>query len=99
SITQYRKALAINQNFINAHQGIGMALLYKGNADEAASEIQKINEVARSDAERRTALFALTVVDVDSGKWDKALADVDQQYPLGETTGDVPAMTGDLRLK
>ena len=28
---------------------------------------------ARSDAERRTALFAQTVVDVDSGKWDKAL--------------------------
>src|SRR5215510_10207649 len=99
SITQYRKALAINQNFINAHQGIGMALLYKGNADEAASEIQKINEVARSDAERRTALFALTVVDVDSGKWDKALADVDQQYALGEKTGDVPGMTGDLQLK
>src|SRR5215510_12950578 len=99
SITQYRKALAINQNFINAHQGIGMALLYKGNADEAASEIQKINEVARSDAERRTALFALTVVDVDSGKWDKALADVDQQYALGEKTNDVPGMTGDLQLK
>jgi tetratricopeptide (TPR) repeat protein len=99
SITQYRKALSIDQNFINAHQGIGMALLYKGNAAEAASEINKINAKARSDAERRTALFALTVVDVDSGKWDKALADVDQQYALGEKTGDVPGMTGDLQLK
>ena len=45
--------------------------------------------MARSDAERRTALFALTVVDVDSGKWDAALADVDKQYALGEKTGDV----------
>jgi tetratricopeptide (TPR) repeat protein len=99
SITQYRKALAIDQNFINAHQGIGMALLYKGNADEAAAEIDKINGKARSDAERRTALFALTVVDVDSGKWDKALADVDKQYALGEKTNDVPGMTGDLQLK
>jgi tetratricopeptide (TPR) repeat protein len=99
AITQYRKALSIDQNFINAHQGIGMALLYKGNATEAASEIEKINGVARSDAERRTALFALTVVDVDSGKWDKALADVDKQYALGEKTGDVPGMTGDLQLK
>jgi len=71
SIAQYRNALAKDQNFINAHQGIGMALLYKGNADEAAAEIDKINGKARSDAERRTALFALTVVDVDSGKWDK----------------------------
>lgn len=99
SITQYRKALSIDENFINAHQGIGMALLYKGNADEAAAEINKITGKARSDAERRTALFALTVVDVDSGKWDQALADVDKQYALGEKTNDVPGMTGDLQLK
>src|SRR5882724_1089120 len=99
SITQYRKALSIDQNFINAHQGIGMALLYKGNADEAAAEIQKITGKARSDGERRTALFALTVVDVDSGKWDKALKDLDDQYALGEKTNDVPGMTGDLQLK
>lgn len=99
SITQYRKALAIDPNFINSHQGIGMALLYKGNADEAAAEVQKITAKARSDAERRTALFALTVIDVDSGKWDKALEEVDKQYALGEKTSDVPAMTGDLQLK
>ncbi len=99
SITQYRKALSIDSNFINAHQGIGMALLYKGNASEAAAEIDKINAKARSDGERRTALFALTVVDVDSGKWDAALADVDKQYALGEKTNDVPGMTGDLQLK
>ena len=99
SVAQYRKALAIDQNFINAHQGIGMALLYKGNAAEAAAEIQKITGKARSDAERRTALFALTVVDVDSGKWDKALGDVDEQYALGEKTSDIPGMTGDLQLK
>jgi len=99
SITQYRKALSIDPNFINAHQGIGMDLLYQGKADEAASEIAKINDKARNDGERRTALFALMVVDVDSGKWDKALADVDKQYALGEKTGDVPGMTGDLQLK
>jgi tetratricopeptide (TPR) repeat protein len=99
SITQYRKALAIDSNFINSHQGIAAALLYKGNADEAAAELQKITDKARSDAERRTALFALTVVDVDGGKWDKALEEVDKQYALGEKTNDVPAMTGDLQLK
>src|SRR5437773_1720688 len=99
SITQYRNALAKDQNFINAHQGIAAALLYQGNADEAAAEIQKITGKARSDAERRTALFALTVVDVDGGKWDKALEDVDKQYALGEKTNDVPGMTGDLQLK
>jgi tetratricopeptide (TPR) repeat protein len=99
SITQYRKALAIDPNFINSHQGIAAALLYKGNADEAAAELQKITDKARSDAERRTALFALTAVDVDGGKWDQAIAEVDKQYALGEKTNDVPALTGDLQLK
>jgi tetratricopeptide (TPR) repeat protein len=39
------------------------------------------------------------VVDVDSGKWDAALADVDKQYALGDKTNDVPGMTGDLQLR
>jgi tetratricopeptide (TPR) repeat protein len=99
SIAQYQKALAIDSNFINSHQGIAAALMYQGKPDEAAAELQKITDKARSDAERRTALFALTVVDVDSGKMDKALAEVDKQYSLGEKTNDIPAMTGDLQLK
>jgi tetratricopeptide (TPR) repeat protein len=99
AITQYQKALAIDSNFINSHQGIAAALMYQGKPDEAAAELQKITDKARSDAERRTALFALTVVEVDSGKMDKALAEVDKQYSLGEKTNDIPAMTGDLQLK
>ncbi len=99
SIAQYQKALAIDSNFINSHQGIAAALMYQGKPDEAAAELQKITDKARSDAERRTALFALTVVDVDSGKMDNALAEVDKQYALGEKTNDIPAMTGDLQLK
>ncbi len=99
AIVQYRKALAIDPNFINSYQGIAAALMYQGKADEAAAELKNITDKARSDGERRTALFAMTVVDVDSGKWDKALQDVDQQYALGEKTSDVPAMAGDLGLK
>jgi len=99
SITQYRKALAIDPNFINSHQGIASALMYQGKPDEATAELQKITDKARSDAERRTAMFAQTVVDVDSGKMDAALAEVDKQYALGEKTSDVAGMTGDLQLK
>jgi tetratricopeptide (TPR) repeat protein len=99
AITQYRKALTIDPNFINSYQGIASALMYQGKPDEAAAELQKLTDKARSDAERRTALFALTVVDVDSGKMDKALEEVDKQYALGEKTNDVAGMTGDLQLK
>ena len=99
SIAQYRKALSIDQNFINSHNGIAAALLYGGKAEEASAELQKINDKARSDGDRRTALFGMTVVDADGGKLDKALADVDKQYALGEKINDVAAMTGDLQLK
>lgn len=99
SMMQYKKALEIDPNFINSHQGIAAALMYQGKPDEAAAELQKITDKARSDAERRTALFALTVVHVDGGKMDKALAEVDKQYTLGEKTNDVAGMTGDLQLK
>lgn len=99
SIAQYRKALEIDPKFINSHFGIGAALMYQGKYDDATAEMQKITEKARTDGERRTALFGLTVVDVDNGKWDKALAEVDKQYALGEKTSDTPAMIGDLGLK
>jgi tetratricopeptide (TPR) repeat protein len=99
AITQYRKALSIDPNFFNSNNGIAAALMYEGKADEASAELQKINDKARSDGDRRTALFGMTVVDVDSGKLDKALAEVDKQYALGEKISDVAAMTADLQLK
>ncbi|HLN57351.1 MAG TPA: tetratricopeptide repeat protein, partial [Thermoanaerobaculia bacterium] len=99
SITQYRKALSIDPNFLASHQGIAMDLLYSGKVAQALAELDNIAKKARNDGETRTGLFATTVVHVDQGQWAKALADVDEQYALGEKTGDVPAMAGDLNLK
>ena len=99
SVTQYRKALSIDPNFVNAHQGIAMDLLYAGKPDQAAAELQNITKKARTDGERRTALFALTVVHIDGGKLARALEDVDKQYVLGEKTNDVPTMAFDRQLK
>lgn len=99
SITQYRKALSIDPNFVASHFGSAADFMYMGKADEAAAELQKITQRARNDGERRTALFGLTVLALDSGKMDQALTEMDKQYALGEKTNDVPAMTGDLQLK
>jgi tetratricopeptide (TPR) repeat protein len=99
SITQYRKALSIDPNFINSRNGIAADLLYMGKPDEASAELQAISDKARSDGDRRTALFGMTVVDADGGKLDKALEEVDKQYALGEKISDTAAMTGDLQLK
>jgi tetratricopeptide (TPR) repeat protein len=99
AITQYNKALAVDQNFVNSHFGIAAALTYEGKPADAKAELQKITQKARSDGERRTALFGQMIVAVDSGKLDEALAEVDKQYALGEKTNDVPAMAGDLQLR
>jgi tetratricopeptide (TPR) repeat protein len=99
AITQYNKALAIDPNFINSYFGIAAALTYKGKAADATAELQKITDKARTDGERRTALFGQMVVAADSGKLDQALAEVDKQYALGQKTNDTPAMAGDLQLK
>ena len=99
AITQYNKALGIDPNFINSHFGIAAALAYQGKASEAQAELQKITTKARSDGERRTALFGQMIVAVDTGKLDQALAEVDKQYALGQKTNDMPAMAGDLQLK
>jgi tetratricopeptide (TPR) repeat protein len=99
AITQYNKALAIDPNFVNSHFGIAAALTYQGKASDAQAELQKLTGRARSDGERRTALFGQMIVAVDTGKLDQALAEVEKQYALGEKSNDVPAMAGDLQLK
>jgi tetratricopeptide (TPR) repeat protein len=99
AIMQYNKALAIEPNFLNSYFGIAAALTYKGKAADAAAELQKITAKARTDGERRTALFGQMVVAADGGKLDQALAEVEKQYALGQKTNDIPAMAGDLQLK
>jgi tetratricopeptide (TPR) repeat protein len=99
AITQYNKALSIDSNFLNSHFGIAAALAYQGKASEAQAELQKMTQKARTDGERRTALFGQMIVALDSGKYDQALAEVDKQYAVGEKNNDVGAMAGDLQLK
>lgn len=99
AITQYNKALSVDQNFINSHFGIAAALTYEGKVAEAQAELQKMTQKARTDGERRTALFGQTIVALDGGKFDQALAEVQKQYAIAEKGSDAAAMTGDLQLK
>lgn len=99
AITQYNKALSIDSNFVNSHFGIAAALAYQGKAADAQAELEKMSQKARTDAERRTALFGQTVVAVDSGKFDQALAEAEKQYAIAQKNNDAAAMTGDLQLR
>ena len=99
SITQYRKALSVDSNFVPSHLGIAADLTYLDKPTEATAELQKVTDKARNDGERRAALFGRTVVQVDGGQLDSALKEMDKQYSLGEKTNDVAAMAGDLQAK
>ena len=99
SIAQYRKALEIDPNFVNAHQGIAMDLLYSGKTADAEKELAEFSKKARTDAERRTALFARAIVHVDGGQSAKALADLDEQLAIEKKTNDVPGMAGNHGTK
>ncbi len=99
AITNYRKALSIDPNFINSRMGVAANLMYMGKPDDAKAELQKAYDMGRNDGERRAALFAMTVVDVDGGKMDQALQGLDRQYAMGEKIGDAAAMAGDLIFK
>jgi tetratricopeptide (TPR) repeat protein len=97
AITQYRKALSIDPNFINSHFAISAALTYMGKPDEAIAELQQILDRARSDGERRTALFGMAVVNADTGRMDKALEAMDREFAVAEKINDVASMTADLQ--
>jgi len=99
SIVQYRKALDIDPHFQASHVGIAADLMYSNKPDAAIAELAHITDGARNDGERRTALFAETVVEVDRGRMDRALALMDSQYAIAEKTTDTAGMTGDLGAK
>jgi tetratricopeptide (TPR) repeat protein len=99
SIDNYKKALAIDPQFVASRTGIATNYMYKGMYDKGAYELKMLLQVARNDGEQRAAMFTQTVLFVDAGKMDSALLELDKQYSLGKKTNDVVAMSADLGFK
>jgi len=99
SISQYQKALSIDPKFMASHFGASGDYMYMGKPAEANAELQKILDNPRSDGDRRLAMFGMTVVDLDAGKIDQAIKEIDKQYDLGAKTNDSAAMSFDAQVK
>lgn len=99
SVAQYHKALSIDPHFVPSHFGIAANQMYLNKPDEAATELQKMADQARNDGELRTAYFGMAVVGADTGKWDKALQAIDNEFAVAEKKNDVAAMAADLQAK
>jgi tetratricopeptide (TPR) repeat protein len=96
SIKSYRKALAVNPNFVASHIGIATNLNFKAQHKEARKQLDKLHEMARNDGERRAAHLAKAVSYVDEGDMAKAIKELKEQYALAKKINDAAAMSADL---
>ena len=96
SIAMYRKALSIDPAFTSSYVGAAADWVYLGKHDSARAETRKLQDAARTDGDRRTALFTNALIDADQGRLDLALAELQKQYAMGEQISDTAAMAGDL---
>jgi tetratricopeptide (TPR) repeat protein len=96
SIKAYRKALAIDDNFINSYMGIAANLNLEGKHQQARTELATILTKARNDGERRVAHFATAVSYADEGRLDKAVEEVWVEHGIAQKNGNVIQMAQDL---
>ncbi len=96
SITNYRKALAVDPKFIASYIGIATNLNLLGRHEEARRELRDFYAMAENDGQRRTVYQAMAVSYADQGKLEHALVEVNKQYALAERIGDKAAMSADL---
>ena len=99
SITQYRKALALDPHFISATIGSAIDALYLGKPEVATAGLTELFTRARNDGERRQAVFVQAVVYADQGKMDQAIQEAVKEFGIAEKIGDVAAMSADLNFK
>lgn len=95
SIAQYQKALSVDPHFSNSFIGIATNMMLQGKHDQAAAEAQKLYDAARDDGDRRSALFARSVIYVDAGKTAAALKEIEKEYALDAKLADTANMGGD----
>jgi tetratricopeptide (TPR) repeat protein len=98
SIQSYKKALAVKPDFVPSYVGIAADLVYQGKYEEARGQMHKLLELAKDNGQRRTAYFNIAMSYIDEGKYDQALAAIENQYALAESIHDTGAMAGDIGI-
>ncbi len=99
SIATYEEALSRDPNFVASYVGIGNNQILMGRGDAARATFQKLlEEVARTDGERRGALFWTVASYVHEGSYEAAIGKVEEMYRIAEEIGDGAQMSGDLNL-
>jgi len=95
SIAQYQAALSIDPHFSGSFVGIAGDQMYLGKHSAAIAELEVYYKQARDDNERRTALINESMVLVDQGSTDKAIAAMDRARAIANAAGDTANLAAD----
>ena len=92
SIDNYRKALEIDKNFPSAYAGISINESLKGNAEAAQAAAAEMLAAARTDGEKRGAMFRSMTSHLFAGNVDAAQIVSGEMYAMAEAEGNHSAM-------
>jgi tetratricopeptide (TPR) repeat protein len=98
SIKTYEKALAVDPNFVASLVGIGNNYIFMGKGDDARKSFAKLTAIARTDGEKRQALFWTAVSYVHEGATDKALAEAVKESEIAIAAKDMIALSQDYNF-
>jgi len=94
SIANYRKALEFDPHFPSAFAGIAINESLKGNAEAAQAAAGEMMAAARTDAEKRRAMFQSVTAHLYAGNTEDAMAVAQQLFALAMEQGNPSAMGG-----
>ena len=96
SIANYEEALKHNPNFVASYLGIATNYNLKGEHEAARARLDHLLKIARTDGEKRQALFAKAVSYADEGNLVDAFKAIEAQYEIDREIEDTANMAGDL---
>lgn len=92
SIANYRKALEIDPSFAASYAGISINHSLKGDAEAAQAAAAEMLAAARTDGEKRGAMFRSMTSHLYAGNVDAARTVSDEMYAMAEAEGNHAAM-------
>jgi len=94
SISNYRKALEFNPNFLTAYAGLTINYSLKGDADAAQAAATEMLEAARNPGQRQAAMFRSVTSHLYAGDDEAAIAVSEERYAAAEAAGSHATMGG-----
>ncbi len=95
SIRSYRKALEVDPHFTASLIGIANDQMFEGKGEEARKTLRHLATIARSDGEKRQALFWIAQSYVLEGKAEEAVHTVGEERAIAQKSMDFGSQSGD----